>query len=1267
MARRNREYVEFLKEKFNEQKYIEFINDLLNLSHEDINTSIVELVPHQKQFKETIEYYKFIANYTTNSDKIGIFIVKLSTEISQNARTAQRSFVSTLLSKYNLDASIVAFYQDNESSWRLSFVKKELSFTETGIKVDLSPAKRYSYLVGENETVHTAQEYLFKLFEIEDRKITLSDIEKVFDVEKVTKKFFEEYKEKYLKLKEYLDSNEDFITESKNCDFTSEEFAKKLMGQIVFLYFLQKKGWLGVQLAPNELQINEYNDLLNSNDSVSNNLIKQFYELKEDVYVIDKNKLRSAEVHDVTNFSNIFIKTKYNMPWGTGKKDFIRTIYKQAIKEHKNFFDSYVEQFFYNGLNEKRDNQYFALFNCKIPFLNGGLFEPLNNYRWSSSRFSIPNDMFSNEDKNGILDFLDLYNFTIDEEEPLEKEIAVDPEMLGKIFENLLDVKDRKSKGAFYTPREIVHYMCQESLANYLVNEIGVDYNEIIQFIKYGDLISQIDWEAVLDNKESSQLGNTIYNKIVEIDKALMNVKVADPAVGSGAFPLGILNEIVKLRNNLTTYMLIQSELGKLNLDEIIDSEQRKRDIYDIKLQTIENCIYAVDIENSAIDIAKLRLWLSLIVDYPNDEEPQPLPNLDCKIMQGNSLLDEFEGVPLFSKKILKNSMRKNASKVQIQQNIYGNINDVYVQQSLHFDSNEINFNEYIDKVVLLQKQYFSISDSKVKRELKEKIEKIQFGMVEESLKTVPDKLNKFKEEAIKKQKPWFIWELEFYDVFKDNDGFDIVIGNPPYVSTKGVDVELKNKLAKQYGFADDLYYHFIIKGLTIAKQKGIVTMITPDTYFTTFTKKGLRKKILENKLIQLIDLGYDIFESAMVSTSIIILSKCYEKTNIMKIKDVKGIKSIHKGTDYEIPQKSYNEGINNAFYIPNEINQTINNKLSDIHMSLMEKYWSLINTSKNISKYSEILAEYREHLKPGDITLVGLISEGGQGLATGNNGKYLGVKESSKEAEKIRISRARKLDEFNKSNKTNYIMPNSEKEIWSLFDSLKEKYGRDIFGQGYIFKIVDDNLLCNISSLTKEEKINGINSDKCFVPYDKGDKDGNRWFFDNPFVIEWNRKNVAELKQNAGKKGPGGSRFQNSQFYFREGFCYMDVNTYYLKSRYKGQSIHDVMGMSFFPLINKIPSYYLVCLINSEFVARLVYNFLNNTSHFQINDCRMLPIPVPDDNQLLYSKYLYDSAENIQRMYFAGELTRSERDEKLHSIQTKVDFFVKNLYNITY
>ena len=1258
MSSRNKEYVELLKHTFDEKKFIYFVIDLLNLDTSDINADSSEKNVTINQYKDDIKKYKYVARYNDGYNNIGIFIVNLK---STKARNLQRNFVAKLLDTYSLDGSLVAFYSESDTSWRLSFVKRELNFTDKGIKESFTPAKRYSYLVGEHESVHTAQEFLFKLLEIDSRKITLNDIEEVFNVEKVTKRFFEDYKEKYLQLKEYLDKNEDFKTESEKCDFTSSEFAKKLMGQIVFLYFLQKKGWLGVELIPNELEVSEYKQLLSSNDSVSQNLITMFYELKDDKCVIDKNKIRQADVQDIINFSNIFAKTNYDKPWGSGKKDFIRSIFKQAKIEHKNFFDECLEPFFYKGLNEKRDNQYFPLFNCKIPFLNGGLFEPLNNYRWSSAHFDVPNDLFSNDKKDGILDFLDLYNFTIDEEEPLEKDVAVDPEMLGKIFENLLDVDDRKSKGAFYTPREIVYYMCQESLANYLVNKVGVDYNEIIEFIKYGDLISQMDWESSINEKSDFIIGKTIYDNLLQIDKALIDVKVADPAVGSGAFPLGMLTEIVKIRNNISTYLLIQRDLCLINIDDLYNTEQGKRDMFDMKLQTIENCIYAVDIETSAIDIAKLRLWLSLIVDYPNTEEPKPLPNLDCKIMQGNSLIEGFEGVPLFSKRMLKNNLKKykrNESQVQY-------VGDIHLQQTLFDDSK--NFDTYMETMLKLQKEYFITSDNKIKKELKEKIDKIQIGLVEESLKSDYKKLEKFKEIAQKRQKPWFIWQLEFFDVFKNNDGFDIVIGNPPYVSTKGVDSDSKNNLLKEFGFSDDLYYHFIVKGIDLLKKNGILTMITPDTYFTTFTKKRLREKILSNNLIELVDLGYDIFESAMVSTSILILNKDTDKNNMIKIKDVKGVKSISNAIVYNISQSCYNEGINNAFYIPDDINMKINEKLSKVHYNLISEFWNLINTSKNIEKNSKILDEYRENLKQGQITLVGLIAEGGQGLATGNNGKYLGVIKGSKEAERIANSRIKKLEEFNKLYKKEYIMPTDEKDIWQLFDSLKEKYGRDIFGQGYIFRIVNNEWLANVDNLTDDEKNNGIVSDKCFVSYDKGDKEGNRWYFDNPFVIEWSKKNVKELKANAGKKGPGGSRFQNSQFYFREGFCYMDVNTYYLKSRYKGKSIHDVMGMSFFPLIEKIPSYYLVCLINSEFIARLVFNFLNNTSHFQINDCRMLPIPVPNDEQLLYAKELYENAEKLQKMYFNNELTKEEKDTRLKTIQDKVDSFVKNLYGIEY
>jgi adenine-specific DNA-methyltransferase len=853
MSRRNREYIELLHKDFNELAYIDFVKDLLNLSNSDINENSYEINPTLKQYADDINFYKYFAKYNDGLNNIGAFIVKIK---STNERSKQRNFVASLLSKYDLDSALVAFYSDNESSWRISFVKKELSFTDKGIKQNLTPAKRYSYLVGKNESVHTAQEYLLKLLDIDDRKITINDIESVFDVEKVTKKFFEEYKEQFLRLQEYLSKNEDFKTESLKYDFDSVEFAKRLMGQIVFLYFLQKKGWLGVQLVPDELSNEEYNDIFNSRDSVSQNLLERFYTVENDKHKIIINEIRESNEDSIKDFTNIFINTKYNKMWGTGDKQFIRSMYKRAKIEHKNFFDDVLEPFFYDGLNHKRENQYFALLNCKIPFLNGGLFEPLNDYRWASAEFNIPDEYFSNDDETGILDFLDLYNFTIDEEEPLEKEIAVDPEMLGKIFENLLEVNDRKSKGAFYTPREIVYYMCQESLANYLVNKVGTNYDETIEFIKYGDLISQVDAEKS-ENKDNYEIGQTIYKNLLEIDNALKNVKVADPAVGSGAFPLGMLTEIVKTRNAITTYL-------KKNDAELLNINKSDRTIYQLKKDTIENCIYAVDIEISAVDIAKLRLWLSLIVDYPNDKEPQPLPNLDCKIMQGNSLVDEYEGVELFSNKIFDNIQGKKYSQSQL------HLFDVYVQQTLQFDENSTDINSYIEEMLKLQKQYFLQSDNKLKRELKNKIENIQFGMIETSLSNEPKKLKKLKIESKKRQKPWFIWKLEFYDVFKNNGGFDIVIGNPPYVGEKKhkniFEIINNTKFGKKYHMGRmDLFYYFFHKSIDIANDNGIISFITTNYYITADGGEKLRTDFSQRanlfKIVNFNDMS--IFETA--------------------------------------------------------------------------------------------------------------------------------------------------------------------------------------------------------------------------------------------------------------------------------------------------------------------------------------------------------------------------------------------------------------------
>src|SRR3989338_7676680 len=377
----------------------------------------------------------------------------------------------------------------------------------------------------------------------------------------VTKEFFSEYKELFLKLKEslerVLESDKRVKKEFEEKNISSVDFAKKLLGQVVFIYFLQKKGWLGV------------------------------------------TKDKSGAFNH----------------WGTGPKNFLRRLFDKEIVHYDNFFNDILEPLFYEALATERDDDYYSRFNCKIPFLNGGLFEPINDYDWAGTAIVLDNAIFEN-----IFSVFGWFNFTVKEDEPLEKEVAVDPEMLGKVFENLLDVTDRKSKGAFYTPREIVHYMCQQSLINYLETNSDILREDIEKFIQLGDLaLAQIIKEQeqvkkygkAYDVNEKYSIPASIKQNHQLVDKLLKEIKVVDPAVGSGAFPVGMMNEIVKARSILSIYF------------------KEARNDYELKRETIENCLYGVDIESSAVDIAKLRFWLTLIVDELDMKNIKPLPNLD--------------------------------------------------------------------------------------------------------------------------------------------------------------------------------------------------------------------------------------------------------------------------------------------------------------------------------------------------------------------------------------------------------------------------------------------------------------------------------------------------------------------------------------------------------------------------------------------------------------------------------------------------------------
>ena len=455
---------------------------------------------------------------------------------------------------------------------------------------------------------------------------------------------------------------------------------------------------------------------------------------------------------------------------------------------------------------------------------------------------------------------------------------------------------------------------------------------------------------------------------------------------------------------------------------------------------------------------------------------------------------------------------------------------------------------------------------------------------------------------------------------------FDIVIGNPPYISTKGVKEDDKKRYEKEFGFSDDTYNLFTFKGLSLCKEGGSLSYITPKTFWTTQTKRNMRDLILRNQINYIFDTA-NPFDAVMVDTCIIqVVKHQMPKEHLVKFMD--GTKDLSNPLVFApIKQCTYLDTQNSVIFKPTDLNLRIYQLYGHKVKELYDKWWDKIETSKKIAQNQRELEAYRKSLKPGDIVLLGCLTDGGVGLQTGNNGKYIAVRRSTKWAKNIIESRPKKLAEAIKkkrvhipqmdgyANEKDFLDSLSEKEIAALFDGIKEKYGRDVFGQGYIYKIIDDSELADVDKLTKDEKENGIDTSKnYYVPYDKGDKDGNRWYLETPFAIAWSKENVHFLKTNSGKKGEGMPVVRNPQFYFREGFRWSAINgtrsTNDLKFCYKSKSVNDVQGMSLCCATNMISSKYITAICNADFISKYTEGFVNSTVIFQINDCRQKILP---------------------------------------------------------
>lgn len=740
---------ETLQNSFNKERFVYLAKNILNHIEEAPFTYKGNFI--FDDFSDSIRLVERVGKYQSPDEKlIDILIVHLQKETSlEQARTKQRNFVAKYLKGSRggvlKDAALVAFVAPNGADWRFSLVKMEYKFNERGkVEEEFTPARRYSFLVGQNENSHTAQSRLLPVLINDEVNPTLEELEEVFSVERVTKEFFEKYRDLFLRLKEALDEvvkkdgkvKADF--KEKNIDTAG--FCKKLLGQIVFLYFLQKKGWFGVK--------------------------------------------RGEE-------------------WGSGSKHFLRELFEKKHGDYKNFFNDILEPLFYEALRLERPGDYYSRFNCRIPFLNGGLFDPLGDYDWWKTDILLLDELFSNNRRtkegdtgDGILDIFDRYNFTVKEDEPLEKEVAIDPEMLGKVFENLLEVKDRKSKGTYYTPREIVHYMCQESLANYLATELSSVIpsearnlkEDIETLIKYGETVVEHDSRVASEGREterySFKLPESIRKHAKLIDEKLASIRVCDPAVGSGAFPVGMMNEIIRTRNALTPYIGLPAPCSSREAGK--DGE---RTPYQFKRHAIQNCLYGVDIDPGAVEIAKLRLWLSLVVDEEERETIQPLPNLDYKIVQGNSLL----------------SVPRNLENWQL-----------------------------FSKLEELKPIYFNETSASKKQEYRKQIDDL-----------ISQITNGHKD---------FDFEVYFSEVFHEKGGFDVVIANPPYDVLEDVakDQEQKHflerirKMTTEYiyslGGKLNLYRLFIERGFRIVKKAGIQTYIVPSTILADKNTAGLRR-----------------------------------------------------------------------------------------------------------------------------------------------------------------------------------------------------------------------------------------------------------------------------------------------------------------------------------------------------------------------------------------------------------------------------------------
>lgn len=973
--------------------------------------------------------------------------------------------------------------------------------------------------------------------------------------------------------------------------------------------------------------------------------------------------------------------------WLNGDTDFMRHLLERAVEEKASFYD-YLKTLFFGVLNTKPEHRSPQASSLgRIPYLNGGLFQPTVLEQEFQPHFGTKigqiNDFFGEVVIGG---FFEHYRFTLREDLPEAREVGVDPELLGKVLEEVIIAEERKEEGAFYTPKEVVQFMCQLALWAYLAKRSPLDSDAAGRLVFH---------------KEFAGIRGEVRQQVADL---LRNVRVIDPAVGSGAFLYGMMLELQTLRHLL---------------GDRAPLVERRQEI-------IAKNLYGVDIDPAAVWLCHLRLWLTLIEELEEQDVDRipPLPNLEFKAQVGDSLVERWHGIdlspPTEALRPAKDGDRKRFA-LFAEERLPQEIAELRLKHYSASPEDKPRLDREIEKKELellgsiVNWRLNQIHDSLNRRraQLREK-ELKRLEEEAEELHMLTELLRREGLHYLRQRGEFmpFLWRIYFPEVLAAG-GFDIAILNPPYVRVQGRDETQAADLKAHYDFNDDLYNHFVHRTFDLVKPGGAVVLITSDTYFTLTTKENMRRLLQGKRLLAVVPtmrvfrqaVNTAIFAAVNEETSdnyellfvqarqaqepaFAALTPLWKTERELEIRFDGSVYKVHYApleqdpnvVVYRVPVEVYRRCIKGSFFEPSGENARLYSRFIPAIVSLHRVWWDKIRTSKDYREYRQEIERYLKTLKPGDVTLLGLVAEGGQGLATADNGRFVAVLEGTEQAARIQERIAGFLKVWEKRQPPVYReyqrLCDQGLSRNDVIDRLRRRFGERLgLPRGFIYKVIKAeevfdpvSYLEGFSNPNEREKArqeliyNGVPDPLChWVPLEKSTGADEIYWSPTLYYIDWSRRSVKELS------GSSKARWQSYEFYFRGGVTYRDVGGSRITCSILKATVYDHTTHSFFPCFGSTSPPVVAAILNWPTSARFANEFLNQSLHFELNDVRLLPVAVPSEQHGKQIESLVAQAIDIQKRRYASNDAR-EREvlwQQLLSVQERIDSTVAELYGV--